>query len=251
MAAKMQIDDFLQLVRSRRCIRDFKSDPIPDELINKILEAARWAMSGGNQQPWEFIVIKDPQTKKKIGELYEGYWKSIYTFETARAEDLRHQGFTTLPTGIPGFANAPVIIAVCADPRTLFSTVLIAYLCDGEGGPNATFLKSVANATFMLQLATAACGLTSQWVSTDRSWMGGLKEVLDVPDPLEVHTLVPIGYPTYKKPAPYRRQLKEIVHHEKYDRSKYRTDEDILKFVRHLRQTSRPAYKRPSGKTWA
>lgn len=262
MAVKMQIDDFLQLVKKRRSIRNFKPDPIPDELINKILEAARWAMSGGNAQPWEFIVIKDLQTKKKIGELYEEYWRSIYTYETARTEDLRHQGFTTLPTAIPGFANAPVIIAVCADPRTLFSTVLIAYLCDGEGGPKATFLKSVANATFVLQLATAACGLSSQWVSTDRSWMGGLKEVLDVPDPLEVHTLVPIGYPAYKKPAPYRRKLKEILHYEKYDHSKYRTDEDILKFVRHLRQTSRPAYnylrqtsrrayKRPSGKTWA
>jgi nitroreductase len=251
MATKMQIDDFLQLVRNRRCIRNFKPDPVPDELIDKILEAARWAMSGGNAQPWEFIVIKDPQMKKKIGELYEAYWKSIYAWETGRAEDLRHQGFTTLPTGIPGFANAPVVIAVCADPRTLFSTVLIAYMCDGEGGPKGTFLKNVANATFMLQLATAACGLSSQWVSTDRSWMGGLKEVLDVPDPLEIHTLVPIGYPAYKKPAPFRRKLKEIVHHEKYDRSRYRTDEDVLDFVRQLRKTSRPAYKKPSGDTWA
>ncbi|MCJ7595315.1 MAG: nitroreductase family protein [Desulfobacterales bacterium] len=251
MAAKMQIDEFMQLVRNRRCIRNFKPDPVPDELINKILETARWAMSGGNAQPWEFIVIKDPEQKKKIGDLYEEYWKTIYTYETARAEKLRHQGFTTLPTGTPGFCNAPVIVAVCADPRTLFSTVLIAYMCDGEGGPKGTFLKNVANATFLLQLATAACGLASQWVSTDRSWMQGLKEVLDVPDPLEVHTLVPIGYPAYKKPAPFRRKLKEIVHYEKYDRSKYRTDEDILKFVQTIRETSRQAYKRPSGKTWA
>lgn len=192
-----------------------------------------------------------PRMREKIGKLYEGYWKSIYTYETARAEELRHQGFTTLPTGTPGFANASVIIAVCADPRTLFSTVLIAYMCDGEGGPKGTFLKNMANATYLLQLATAACGLTSQWVSTDRSWMGSLNEVLDVPDPLEVHTLVPIGYPAYKKPAPFRRKLKEIVHYEKYDRSKYRTDEDILKFVQTIRETSKQAYKRPSGDTWA
>jgi hypothetical protein len=48
-----------------------------------------------------------------------------------------------------------------------------------------------------------------------------------------------------------RRKLKEIVHYEKYDRSKYRTDEDILKFVQTIRETSRPAYKKPSGETWA
>ncbi|UCG64207.1 MAG: nitroreductase family protein [Deltaproteobacteria bacterium] len=249
--AKIEIDDFLRLVRNRRSIRNFKPDPVPDELINKILEAARWAMSGANGQPWEFIVIKDPETKKKIGDLYAGYWKAIYAIETSRVQDLKHQGFTTLPTGIPGFANAPVIIAVCADPRTLIATVSIAYLCDGEGGPKATFLKNMANATFMLQLATAACGLASQWVSTDRSWMEKLKALLDVPDDLEIHTLVPIGYPAYKRPRPYRRKLKEIVHHEKYDRSKYRTEEDIVAYLRHLRETSRPAYKKPSGETWA
>ena len=252
MAAKMQIDEFLQLVRNRRCIRNFKPDPVPDEVIQKILEAARWAMSGGNAQPWEFIVIKDQNTKNKIGELYTEYWKAIYAFEKGRSEDLRHQGFTAPPTGeLPGFVNAPVIIAVCADPRTLFSTVLIAYMADGEGGPKATFLKGIANATFMLQLATAACGLTSQWLSTDRTWMTSLKNVLDVPEALEIHTLVPIGYPAYKKPAPYRRKLKEIVHYEKYDHSKYRTEEDIMEWIRHLRQMSRPAYKKPSGDTWA
>jgi nitroreductase len=162
MAAKMQIDDFLQLVRNRRCIRNFKPDPVPDELIDKILEAARWAMSGGNAQPWEFIVIKDHQMKKKIGELYEAYWKSIYAWETGRAEDLRHQGFTTLPTGTPGFANAPVVIAVCADPRTLFSTG-IAYV---DGKPK-DFLKNRHT-----PLCHRCLRLASQWVSTDRSWMG-------------------------------------------------------------------------------
>ena len=54
----MNIDAFLELAKTRRSIRRFKSDPVPDELILKILEAARWAQSGGNSQPWEFIVIR-------------------------------------------------------------------------------------------------------------------------------------------------------------------------------------------------
>jgi nitroreductase len=56
---KMQIDDFLELVKSRRSIRVFKPDPVPRETIEKILEAARWAMSGANGQPWEFVVVQD------------------------------------------------------------------------------------------------------------------------------------------------------------------------------------------------
>jgi 5,6-dimethylbenzimidazole synthase len=249
--AAITFEDFLSLVRTRRSIRNFKPDPVPDEVVQQILEAARWAMSGGNAQPWEFVVVKDPLTRKKIGNLYEQNWKAIYAIETSRADDLKHQGFTTLPTGTPGFANAPVLIAVCGDPRTYMATVLIAYLLDGEMGPKATYLKNMANATFMLHLATAASGLASQWVSCDRSLEPKLKALLGVPTELEVHTLVPIGYPAYKRPAPFRRKLKEIVHYEKYDLSRYRTEADIVAYVCHLRETSRPAYKKPTGETWA
>ena len=66
----MQIDDFLELARKRRSIRKFKPDPVPDDYVQKILEAARWAMSGANGQPWEFIVIKDPITKQRMGEAF-------------------------------------------------------------------------------------------------------------------------------------------------------------------------------------
>lgn len=249
--AKMQIDDFLGLVRNRRSIRNFKTDPVSDDLINKILETARWAMSGANAQPWEFIVVKDPDTRRTIGEYYTDSWRAIYELETARFDNLKHQAFTTLPTGIPGFANAPVLVVVCGDPRTYLATVTIAYLADGEMGPKATYLKNMANATFLLQLAAASCGLSSQWVSMDRTWEPKLRTLLDVPPELEIHTIVPIGYPAYKRPAPYRRKLKEIVHYEKYDQSKHRSELDIVDYVRLLRQKVKSAYKDPKGKTWA
>ncbi len=54
----MNYENLLELVKERRSIRKFKPDPIPDEYVDKIIEAARWAPSGGNSPPWEFIVIK-------------------------------------------------------------------------------------------------------------------------------------------------------------------------------------------------
>ncbi|MDP2720086.1 MAG: nitroreductase family protein, partial [Dehalococcoidia bacterium] len=66
----MQFDEFLTLVRKRRSIRRFKKDPVPDELITKIIDVARWSMSGANAQPWEFVVVKNKRTIKKIAELY-------------------------------------------------------------------------------------------------------------------------------------------------------------------------------------
>ena len=60
----MQYDDFLSLAKQRRTIRRFKPDPIPDEYVDKIIEAARWAPSGLNQQPWEFVVVRTRRLEK-------------------------------------------------------------------------------------------------------------------------------------------------------------------------------------------
>ena len=61
--------DIIDVLTSRKSIRRYKPDPVPDDIIDKILEAARWAPTGENYQPWRFIVIRDPATKNKIGEL--------------------------------------------------------------------------------------------------------------------------------------------------------------------------------------
>src|SRR4030067_10892 len=63
----------LELVKKRRSIRRFKPDPIPDEHIEKIIEVARWAPSGYNLQPWEFVVVKKPELKNKIIEYCTEY----------------------------------------------------------------------------------------------------------------------------------------------------------------------------------
>jgi nitroreductase len=94
--------DFMGVVRKRRSIRRYKPDPVPDEVLNQVLEAARLAPSGGNRQPWHFIVVKDSGTKRKLG---------IAEFASA----------------------APVVIVGCADPtdpvasRTYLIDISIAF----------------------------------------------------------------------------------------------------------------------------
>jgi nitroreductase len=61
--------EFLDVLTSRKSIRRYKPDPVPDEMIDMILEAARWAPTGENYQPWRFIVIRDQETRNKIGDL--------------------------------------------------------------------------------------------------------------------------------------------------------------------------------------
>ncbi|MBI4329912.1 MAG: nitroreductase family protein [Chloroflexi bacterium] len=242
MVQKMPIDEFLGVIRSRRSCRRFKPDLIPDEWLEKILEAGRWAMSGGNGQPWEFIVIKDQKTKDKIAELAARDREAHFQIERTRVEELRHHGYRQSPTNIPPLRAAPVVIAVVGDRRTMQSSNLYARFIFGEGGPAASYFKNMGNATQLLCLAAEALGLGAQWSSVNAAWEESLKTLLDVPEDLCIPTLVPIGFRDGKPAPPYRRKLSEIVHHEKYDRSRYRSGEDMYNFMVELRRRTRDAY---------
>ena len=239
----IHIDEFLELVKKRRSIRRFKPDPIPDEYIWKILEAARWAMSGGNAQPWEFIVVKDQETKNLIGRALFEQRKVEYEIEQTRIPELRHQGLATPPSP-PNFVDAPVLIVVCGDRRTLQASVLAQNFVPGEGGTGAAFMKNMANPTQNMQLAAAALGLGSQWISLDRTTEEVIKHILGVPAVLEIHTIVPVGYAAIDPLPPYRRELNEIVHLERYDRGKSRSAEDIIEYIRLLRERTGAGYRK-------
>src|SRR3990172_2593156 len=84
-------DMLIDLLHRRMSVRKFKSDPLPEGALEKILEAGRWAMSGANAQPWEFIVVTDPAVKQALFE-YKRSEVNGYSFwmEQMRVKELRH-----------------------------------------------------------------------------------------------------------------------------------------------------------------
>lgn len=216
---------------------------VPDESIMKIIEAARWAMSGGNAQPWEFIVVKEQDTKDKIANALFEQRKIEYSLERTRMERLRHPGLAD-PPRMPALRDAPVLIVVCGDRRTLMATVQANSLIPGEGMTGAPYLKNMANATQNMQLAATALGLGSGWVSISRSSEQSIKGILDVPDLIEIHCIVPVGYPAYRASPGYRRDLKQIVHLERYDRKRFRSMDEIIQYIVDLRKRTRRTYTR-------
>ncbi|MBI2954714.1 MAG: nitroreductase family protein [Chloroflexi bacterium] len=235
----MDIDQFLDLTKRRRSIRRFKTDPVPDEYVEKILEAGRWAMSGANGQPWEFIVVKDPEIREKIAQAKDQSQETSAAIEISRVPEMRQPRYRGLPDIPPeqGFRDAPVLIFVCADPRTAQATVL-AQLVDRRWVVD----ENSTNATYALHLAAAACGLGSQWVTVLEPFEERIKPILGVPPIIRVMNLIPIGYPAYVPKPTYRRDLKEIVHSEQYDMSKYRSHQDVQDFIFKLREVSKQAY---------
>jgi len=228
----VDFEEFAELVKSRRAIRKFKPDPIPDEYVEKILDVARWAPSGGNAQPWEFIVVKDPEMKQKIEDLYLrlDHMRS-QVWETTRREDLRHWAATM---GKPNIAEAPVIIVPIGDLRTTYASVVAVHVLY-----HLRNLENMTNVTLLIHLAAVALGLGVQWVSIEEPSMGPFKNLLGIPEIYHIYSIVPMGYPAYQPSPAYRRELKEITHSDKYEMSKYRTDEQIIEYIATLRKTTR------------
>jgi len=238
----MHIDDFLNLVHTRRSIRRFKPDAVPQETLEKILEAGRWAMSGANAQPWEFVVVRDATTRAKLAESWFEPHKEMYAIEQTRIRELRLTPLREFAT-TAAFKDAPVLIVVVGDRRTYQATVLGANFLVTEGAADAIYLKNMANATQNLHLAAAAAGLGTMWISITRVWADAIKRILDIPDMLEVHTMVALGYPAYEPKLASRRLLSDIVHYDKFDMGKYRSAEDIQNFLYELRGSTGTAYK--------
>ena len=127
MGEDRQMDDLLQIMKTRRSIRRYKETDVSDELLEKIMEAGRWSPSGDNAQPWRFIVVRDPETKKALGKIAtEGsgrrFTAEYFTgrmqerFEGLKDPKKKDKAFKKLISGeVSSFlADAPVIIVVCA-----------------------------------------------------------------------------------------------------------------------------------------
>lgn len=232
----LDIDEFREFVMKRRSIRGYDGNrDVPDEVIRKLLECSRWAPSGGNGQPWEFIVIRDKETRYKIADIF------LRQQEHKREMEIAVRGQAKM-TG-DGFRHAPVHIIVLGDPRVKESYPVRTMLDKAE----SHFYTGLANATLLIQLAATSIGLASQYVSDAASpYMETmLKVLLGIPEPLRIYHLIPIGYakgPVAPRP---RRELDEIVHYERYDLKKFRDEKELQKFVMTI--TRRGAYGK---RTW-
>ncbi len=238
----MNTDAFMELVKSRRTVRRFKPDPFPDEWLYNMLEVARWSPSGANGQPWEFIIIKDQKMKDKMAECYLEIRPEHFMIEQTRIPELRHHQTVTKQEFQPGFKDAPVLIMVCGDRRTFQASVLGGRFFGSEMGLDGTYQKNIGNAVYGIMLTARTYGLGTQWLTVANMWGELIKPLLGVPPQICLQVCVPVGYPLHEPAPSWRRDLKEMIHYEKYEMSKFRTGVQVIDFIRQLRGHTKPAY---------
>jgi len=217
-------DTLLKIIRRRYSVRSYRPDPVPDEAIEQIIEAARWAPSGANHQPWEFIVVKDRDRIQRLGDVFR------------REEISLREGDTKFKWPQYSYVGeAPCLIVVCADPR-------VKRVINRPRPPEnreKTFLFSLAAAVEHMHLAAFSLGLGAIWLTIQEidAYEQELRQLLQVPDPIRISVVFPLGYPSAwpslaEQGIHSRRPISELIHRESYETGRMRTEEEIEDFVR-------------------
>jgi len=232
----MDYEGLIGLVKNRRSVRQFKTDPIPDECVEKIIEAACWAPSGFNLQPWEFFIVKNQELKESIVQAITDYSRAYYPGIELAREEWQGDKWQPSPSGEPtDYRNAPVFIILFGDTRTKAGLPMLIRFSPYER--ESIFNSSLANAFLYMHLAATTLGLASQWVSDVQVPLVHyqLKNLLGIPDELEVYDMMAVGYPATKPRPKLMRDKKKMVHYDSSGKEDFRTDEEVNDFTRRTR----------------
>ncbi|MCP4755320.1 MAG: oxidoreductase [Proteobacteria bacterium] len=194
--------EFDQVIRTRSSIRKFKPDPVSDEMINQILEAARLAPSGSNVQPWRFVVVKSAEMRRKLEAA------TRYRFAL----------------------RAPVLFVCCANKhaieardKRIMELLQADAFTDVEIDDGVEVAAAVMDAARLktslsmnVAIAVEHMALKAADLGLGSCWIGGFdvikaKEILELDDDLYLIALLPVGYPAQDpKPRP-RLSMEELV----------------------------------------
>ena len=213
-------DATLKVILDRRSIREYTTEPVSDQDLDLILEAARQAPSGENAQPWRFIVVKDAETRKKLGALAGGGSGRRFTsefvtkqmqarFSGLQDEEKKKAAFEKLTSGkVSAFlADAPVDLVVCGK----------------KGVWDMPYDTSAAIENILLMVT--ALNLGACWVIApciDIRDEERIKALLGIPEDFKAVSIISIGHPTRPhRPRP-RLPIKDLVFTENWGEPYYK-----------------------------
>jgi nitroreductase len=221
----------MDVVRNRMTTRQF--DPsyvVPKEHYELILEAARHGPSGANAQPWHYIVVTKPETKKAIAD---------YFVEEQRLRAKMKMKFPT--PNYRGLEDAPGFIVVASDFRwtRAFPVLMDGSALDKQYHENAEriLLQSVAASTMSAHLAAAALGYNVWWVTAigQEAAQNALKPLLGIPADLAVIDIFLFGPPAKPPYKRWKKTLPQIMNWDKFNMDNYMSVEQIDEWVREKR----------------
>ncbi len=205
----MQLYDAMSTLRA---VRRLRQDPIPDDVIDRVLQAACWAPTGGNQQPWKVIVVTDPALKVGLKEIYHPQWQRFRVGYLDRMdalpEDAAAAGRRVVDAGdhlADHLHEAPAILMFCANPAAMAITDAKLDRISMVGG--GSVYPAVQNAMLACVEEGLGCTLTTLHCLSEPE----VKTLLDIPDSWATVGMVPIGYPVGRGHGPITRKGTDVM----------------------------------------
>jgi nitroreductase len=207
-----------EAMRTTRAVRRLRPDPIPDEVLRRVLEAATFAPSGGNRQAWRIIVVRDAALKREIAQRHAARWTPYSaqskTAAAALPEQARARAIRSLEAGdylAAHMHEIPAILVVCFDPRGLLITDAKLERPSVVGG--ASIYPAVQNVLLACRNEGLGCVLTTLLCAVEPE----LRPLLALPEPWGFAAFVPVGYPVGRGHGPLsRRPVTEMVFADRF-----------------------------------
>lgn len=213
--------EFYDVIKTAGTCRYYKEDPIPDDVMERVMDAARWAPQGGNRQPNRYIVVRDPDTRQQLRDWYYPIWAEYLAAAGMGAIKIRSdKGVPKILVDADIFADnfhkPPVIVVVCAKMEDIHPTDLelerdpIVYGCSVYPAVE-NLLLAARNEGLGGAVTTLLCAVEPQ-----------VKALLNIPDGYATACHITLGYPEKEFPKKLARMaLSDVVFSEKFDNPMY------------------------------
>jgi len=196
----------LDVIKSRRSVREYLPRQVSNEVLSIVLEAAQWAPSAHNAQPWRFVTIRDAALKRRLAEAMANRWDKDMTKDNVPPEEREK----LVKTSVERFTRAPIVIVACLTMEDMDKypdkkRQRIEYVMA---------VQSFAAAIENMLLAAHAEGLSSCWFCAPLFCQDTVRKILNIPSHVEPQALITMGYSIDKPNPPSRKPLEKIVHQE-------------------------------------
>ena len=192
----MSADALYELMRTQRAIRRLKPDPIPEDVLGRVMQAAAWAPTGGNRQPWRIVMVHDRARKERMGELYTARWDAFTKIYRKRfvdaPEEQRQKEERTIAAGdhlAAHFGDCPVIAVVCFNPKFMAVTDAGQDRVSVVGG--GSVYTAVQNLMLACRAEGVGCVLTTLLCMDEPV----VRELLAIDADWYTAAAVPMGFP--------------------------------------------------------
>ena len=216
-----------EAIYSARSLRRLKPDPIPEELITRVLDAAIRAPSGGNAQNWGFVVVRDARLRQRLGAIYRKASDIAETIYAARGRPphLTERQFARMMAGgkylWDHMGEAPVIVIPCARRPVLPARVSLPPTIAARWDDEVAYADRIRGASIYpavqnIILACRALGLGTVITTNHIRCEDEVKALFSIPDDVSTFALMPIGWPIDKFGPLTRRPLAEVAHADRW-----------------------------------